>query len=436
MKIRTIVLLAASFVMVALSAAADQGISIAVLGDVSVLRGEQVLKLSRGTTVQAGDRIRTAPGASAQFRMSDGSILAVPQKSEVEITKYRYSEENPKEGVALFSLIKGGLRTLTGKIGVHSRPNYEVKTLVATIGIRGTHFRLQLCEKDCESEGAPAKDGLYGGVTEGRIAVTNRASEREFGMDEYFFLADANAIPELLPGPPSLLNDRLASLSAARRSGATPRVDMPHDLRPEQADLQKTIEIPTATATLAAIWATDTPVALALPQTRPIEERIAPTSLAHVVPADDFIAVGNAGTIRGQIVWMTDADIDLHMLAPFGNEVYYGRKYLSVNEGSSAQLDHDNVGNIIDLAPDKRVENITVTGSDIPTGNYTFFARSFSGNNGGLPTTVQIRVTGNNDLTSYADTFSLANNQNSNNYIVKYQGASSPPLYQVQPRDY
>lgn len=423
MKIRTIVLLAASFVMVALSAAADQGISIAVLGDVSVLRGEQVLKLSRGTTVQAGDRIRTAPGASAQFRMSDGSILAVPQKSEVEITKYRYSEENPKEGVALFSLIKGGLRTLTGKIGAHSRPNYEVKTLVATIGIRGTHFRLQLCEKDCESEGAPAKDGLYGGVTEGRIAVTNRASEREFGMDEYFFLADANAIPELLPGPPSLLNDRLASLSAARRSGATPRVDMPHDLRPEQADLPSRAER----------LALTTDNALALPQIRPIEEQISPN---HLAKKDDFIAVGNAGTIRGQIVWMTNADIDLHLLTPLGNEVYYGREDLSENEGSRAQLDHDNQGSKIDLAPDKRVENITVTGSGIPTGNYTFFARSFSGNNGGLPTTVQIRVTGNNDLTSYADTFSLASSQNSNNYIVNYQGASSPPLYQVQPRDY
>ncbi|MFH1020751.1 MAG: FecR domain-containing protein [Pseudomonadota bacterium] len=429
MKLKTILLLAGSLLAMALSAGAEEGRAIAVLGDVTLQRGDQSLKLKRGTPIQVGDRIRTGDGAAAQLRMSDESILAVRQKSEVEITSYRFAADKPEEGAARFSLIKGGLRTLTGKIGVHARPNYEVNAVVATIGIRGTHFRLQLCDKDCESEGAQAKDGLYGGVTEGRIAVTNEVGETEFGVDEYFFLADAQTMPERLPSPPDLLNDRLAALAAARKSGATAAAASAQETAPT-AFLPETAGRPSLI--------TDTFNALSVTQIRPIEERIAPDSLATVhpiivPPTDNFVAVGGAGDIRGQIVWLTNADIDLHLLTPAGTHLYYGNPQVALTSGANAQLDHDNLGSVIDIAPDKRVENIVVTGSAIPIGDYSFYAHSFSGNNNGLPTSVQIRVTGDGNQTSQTDTATLSSGQNSSNYIVDYQGPGLAPQYRVQP---
>lgn len=443
MKLKTIMLLVGSLLALAVSAWAEEGRAIAVLGEVTILRGEQKLKLEKGSPVQVGDRIITGEGAATQLRMSDESILAVRQKSEVEITSYRFAADKPEEGAAKFSLLKGGLRTLTGKIGIHAPPNYEVNTLVATIGIRGTHFRLQLCDQDCGAEGERAKDGLYGGVTEGRIAVANQAGENEFGVDEYFFVADTLSLPERLPGPPDLLNDRLASLAAARRSGATTATTSSQEAS-SPAMLPEAAGIPALAA--------DNLTALALDQLRPIEENIAPTSLAHVEPIivpspspgeTDFVNVGGSGDIRGQIIWLTNADIDLHLLVPTGDHVYYGNPQVALVAGATAQLDHDNLGVVIDVAPDQRVENIVVTGaasasplanfSGIPFGEYNFSAHSYSGNNNGLPTNVQIRVTGDGNNTSLADTVTLSSGQTSSGYIVDYQGSQVAPQYRIQP---
>jgi hypothetical protein len=47
-------------------------------------------------------------------------------------------------------------------------------TTQATIGIRGTHYQVQICAVDqCINRGAPAQPGMYGGVYEGRLIVAN-----------------------------------------------------------------------------------------------------------------------------------------------------------------------------------------------------------------------------------------------------------------------
>jgi hypothetical protein len=188
-----------------------------------------------------------------------------------------------------------------------------------------------------------------------------------------------------------------------------------------------------------SIMAVDSLSSLTSDQFRPAEIASSPGSLAHYTPIvpggiDGFINVGGTGDIRGQIVWMTDADIDLHLQTPANGEVYYGNRTVTLTGGATAQLDHDNLGGVIDAAPDKRIENIVVNGTPIPLGNYTFFAHSFSGNNGGLPTTVQIRVTGNANATSLAGSATLSSGQNSSNYLVNISGGGTAPAYSIQPR--
>ena len=91
-----------------------------------------------------------------------------------------------------------------------------------------------------------------------------------------------------------------------------------------------------------------------------------------------FIPVGGTGVIRGQLVWMTSADLDLHLTLPDQQQVYFGNKVVTFNNGkATATLDHDNLGGVIDAPPDKRVENIAVTGTP-SNGSYTFFVNSFN----------------------------------------------------------
>jgi hypothetical protein len=91
-----------------------------------------------------------------------------------------------------------------------------------------------------------------------------------------------------------------------------------------------------------------------------------------------FVPVGSTGVIRGQLVWTTSADLDLHLTLPDNQQVFYANRSVTFNNGrATAALDHDNLGGIIDAPPDKRVENIAVNGTP-SNGNYTFFVNSFN----------------------------------------------------------
>ena len=91
-----------------------------------------------------------------------------------------------------------------------------------------------------------------------------------------------------------------------------------------------------------------------------------------------FVPVGGTGVIRGQLVWTTSADLDLHLTLPDEQQVFYANRSVTFNSGkATAMLDHDNLGGVIDAPPDKRVENIAVNGTP-SNGNYTFFVNSFN----------------------------------------------------------
>src|SRR3989338_1785550 len=191
------------------------------VGDTSALRNGTVVKLTRGAEVQTGDTLRVGEASNMQVRFTDEGITALRSNSEFRIDDYKF-EEKTNIGKSFFSLVKGGMRAITGLIGRHNRDNYAVKAATATIGIRGTHFVLAQCAGDCfNKDGSKAEDGLFGGVTDVRIAVTNQAGEKEFGKNEFFHVPSANALPKPLLAPPSFLRDQLEG-QAKSKEGKPP----------------------------------------------------------------------------------------------------------------------------------------------------------------------------------------------------------------------
>ena len=222
------------------------------VGDTSALRDGAVVKLTRGAEVQTGDTLRVGEASNMQVRFTDAGITALRSNSEFRIDDYKF-EEKTNIGKSFFSLVKGGMRAITGLIGRYNRDNYAVKAATATIGIRGTHFVLAQCAGDCfNKDGSQAEDGLFGGVTDGRIAVTNQAGEKEFGKNEFFHVPSANALPKPLLAPPSFLRDQLegqakskegkppADTVAAAEGGATAAAAPPP---PAPADTQPVLEL-------------------------------------------------------------------------------------------------------------------------------------------------------------------------------------------------
>ena len=154
------------------------------IGDVSIVRGGQKLPAKTGTEVRPGDTVQLGPQSNAQILFTDSSIVALRPETVFRVSEYSYQDREPETGRAFFNLVKGGLRTVTGFIGRRNHENYGVGTSVATIGIRGTHYNLVHCDNSCSNaNGTPAPNGTYGGVTDGRIGVTNQTGERVFGSD-------------------------------------------------------------------------------------------------------------------------------------------------------------------------------------------------------------------------------------------------------------
>ena len=105
--------------------------------------------LAKGSEVFLGETISTASDSFVVIKMNDKSKVSLRPKSEIVLETF--TEDEGKEE-ALFDLVKGGLRTISGEIGKKRPENYRVSTTVATIGIRGTDFLVRLCEDDCREE--------------------------------------------------------------------------------------------------------------------------------------------------------------------------------------------------------------------------------------------------------------------------------------------
>jgi len=161
-------------------------------------------ELLRNSKVFKGDTIRTSENSYTQVRMKDGALLSLRPNTELVITDYNFNGAEDGSERSFMELVRGGFRTITGYIGHKNKANYRVKTAVATIGIRGTHFGLIACTAgSCDNEVEPLEDGIFGGVVDGSISVTNDRGEYIFNNDQYFHVATASSEPvELLVPPP------------------------------------------------------------------------------------------------------------------------------------------------------------------------------------------------------------------------------------------
>src|SRR4029079_4921157 len=127
----------------------------------------------------------------------------------------------------------------------------------------------------------------------------------------------------------------------------------------------------------------------------------------------------STGVIRAQLVWSSEADLDLDLTLPSGQEVFFANVSVTFNNGNAiATLDHDNLGNTIDFPPNIRVENIAVNG--IPLGGlYRFLVTNFNSPNVTDTFTLTVSYNGQTQVI----TGTLAPGQSSTTVVVQVPGA-------------
>lgn len=122
--------------------AVNAGLTLMARGNVTATASDtkQSRELSRKAPVFNIDQVSTGTQSQAQFRMMDGALLALQSDTELLISEYKPASADG-QGSVVMELVKGSLRTVTGSIKGEAG-NYQLKTPVGSIGIRGTTFQV------------------------------------------------------------------------------------------------------------------------------------------------------------------------------------------------------------------------------------------------------------------------------------------------------
>lgn len=127
-------------------------------------------QLEKSAAIYEDDRINTHTDGRVQLRFTDGGLVSLMPDTLFTVEEYFYDSED--EGALVFGLLKGGLRTVTGAVGKKQHEQYELKTPVATLGIRGTEYIAVLNPPNT----------LRVHVGRGKVVLTNDQGELEVPM--------------------------------------------------------------------------------------------------------------------------------------------------------------------------------------------------------------------------------------------------------------
>ena len=147
--------------------------------NVAVSSGGDQRQLKRQSDIYAEDLLITSSKGRLQVRFTDGSRLSLKPDTEFKIAEYQFEDAKPDDGKAIYKLLKGGMRTISGQIGKVDKEDYQLDAVVATIGIRGTDFSVN-----------KVGDKITGSVSNGRINVAaKQGGNRDVAKGKSFSLA-------------------------------------------------------------------------------------------------------------------------------------------------------------------------------------------------------------------------------------------------------
>jgi len=112
----------------------------AIKGSATITRNNSNIDAKLGNKLQEKDIIKTHENTKVQLIFNDETIISLGKNSNFSVKEFLF--EDGKEPVARFGMIKGAMRTITGKIGKIAPQKFSVSTKTATIGIRGTNFSI------------------------------------------------------------------------------------------------------------------------------------------------------------------------------------------------------------------------------------------------------------------------------------------------------
>lgn len=193
-----------------LAAACGAALAGQVAGTVINLSGALMAQKADGTVkalavrseVEQGDTLVSEKNTYAQIKFIDNGEITLKPGTTFKVDAYSYDAGKPEGDSASFTLIKGGLRSITGLLGKRNKEKFQLKTPTATIGIRGTTFIAQMAPPAPGGVGLPP--GLYVQVIDGLINVTNKGGTQNFAAGQFGYTANPIQPPIVVPSNPGI----------------------------------------------------------------------------------------------------------------------------------------------------------------------------------------------------------------------------------------
>jgi len=159
---------------------------------VAVDRRQVSRKLKQGEPVFLGDKVVTGEDGFVKLRMIDDALLDLRCFSIMVIEEYALNTDNRR---SILNLLQGSLKKVTGKIGKLTEDVYELRTPVASVGVRGTEYALRVFQSKGCGGTVDADDGFYLEVIKGLVDVHNQAGKQVIAKGETAYVP----LPEVAP---------------------------------------------------------------------------------------------------------------------------------------------------------------------------------------------------------------------------------------------
>ena len=179
-------------------AAAAGGAVVSVEGKAALERGKESLNVVDALPVAPGDTLSVLPQSKVQLQFDDDSLFTVPGAAVLRVDAFDLPKTGP--GKAVYTLVDGGLRTITGRISKHAQDTYELHTDLATVTVKGSAYAAVRCRKQC----AGSKAGLYVRADKGLITVANDAGKLQLRPGEVAFVESPQSAPARVQNSPFL----------------------------------------------------------------------------------------------------------------------------------------------------------------------------------------------------------------------------------------
>jgi FecR-like protein len=146
----------------------------------------QAARVEKGQTLSPNTTVTTEAKSYAVLKFEDGTVVLLKENTSFQVQSYTYNPKAPDNSNAVFNLLRGGLRMVTGLVTSRNRDAMRVATPHATIGIRGTEFTAELVNP------------LFVATQVGVISLTNAAGTMLVAAGQAASVLSATTLPSLV----------------------------------------------------------------------------------------------------------------------------------------------------------------------------------------------------------------------------------------------